>query len=252
MNGSVKKEDSESKSNNITSLKFVNNKSTQRMSDIVNKLRDSYVNPPEISQDSPATNLLNKIEEDPVRVIYARAFVELGENFKPENKLQSKLSFMELSDSFLPAKLPMISAQNIGSKYSKRWLKFYYQLSNEHHRLLWSYQDRINNNMKIGKDGGYKSEFVSAAEVLNKDMHHSVFEEDFDSARQCKSILQISQNLAKSVLERENKWAKMIQEAEQFQNEHILAKSGDLEVQYKAANVDYPFSVLRTTHDGAK
>ena len=223
-------------------IEFVNKKSVERVSHLVSELRENFESVKPTIVEHTANKILEKIDKEPLFGISEESFLHFKINGEEVPKYKSPLQPLQPYSFTFPPTLPKeISEKEKSDELALKKKQFIIESRQEHHRLLWAFQDRLTFDAYSQEGSGFKSPFNTAAKLLAKEMEIPFNENDTKEGKTA-SLLRKSQSESSEILDRQLKVAKMIQDREQYRLNNAL----DASLPRKASEVPvvFPFSIL--------
>lgn len=202
------------------SINFVNTKSKERVKDLVNVLKESF-KPVETSVDETATKVVDKLVENPVYYIMDPNIKDLPKI--EHNNISSKSSTASLRPFLFPVHPPTlhrdINKKKANSYYEKMRKNFLLGAREEHHRILFNFQDRLLGFIYSSDDPSLISPFQQAisrlreensCQPLSKEKRKVAITSKFSD------LMKLSVNQVHNTLENQRRRAKAISEDELY------------------------------------
>ena len=229
------------------SLRFVNKKSTERVMELVSKIKEAFKQPEDTATSEPA-QALALTDEHPELLLASPHILDLSPDTEtpppPPPRLASLKPFLF---PFYPASAPR---QRSDPEYERVRHDFLTAARTEHERLLWGFQDRFVRDLCAADEQFQRSPFqVAIAQIAREQTLpiHLVEKRKETLQTRVNSLTRKSQRRAAAVLDVQRREAKMIQDAKQFEvdfarmqrNEPVTVADRALELP-----VTCPFSFL--------
>lgn len=229
-------------------LRFVNKKSTERVMELVTKIKTAFQQP-EVTEISEPAKALAMADDNPALLLSSQNILDLEPDLNspvaPPPRLASLKPFLF---PFYPATAP--SKRSDDEAYEKTRHKFANQARLQQERLLWSFQDRFVRDLCAADDQFMKSPFQVASTQLAREQTlpiHLVEKRKETPQTRFNSLMKKSQKRSAAVLELQKREAKMLQDSKQFEINFAKMQKGEPltapDRQYELP-VSCPFSFL--------
>lgn len=229
-------------------LRFVNKKSSERVMELVSKIKSAFKQP-EVAEMTEPARALAMIDENPELLLSCPHILDLEPDQNPQTIAPPRLASLKpFLFPFYPATAPSKPCDD--PAYEEIRHKFAREARLQHERLLWSFQDRFVRDLCAADDQFLKSPFQVATTQLAREQTlpiHLVEKRKETPQTRFNSLMKKSQKRAAAVIEAQKREAKMIQDTKQFDvNFAKMQKNeplGTLDRQYELP-VTCPFSFL--------
>ena len=228
-------------------LRFVNKKSTERVMELVTKIKEAFKQPEDTKITEPA-RALALTDAHPELLLASPHILDLapddGAAPPPAPRLASLKPFLF---PFYPASAPR---QRSDPEYEKVRQGFLTAARTEHERLLWGFQDRFIRDLCAADEQFQRSPFqVATAQIAREQTLpiHLVEKRKETLQTRVNSLMRKSQRKAAAVLEAQKREAKMLQDAKQFESNFAkMQKNEPVGIPDRALEltVSCPFSFL--------
>lgn len=224
-------------------IDFVNKKSAERVSSLIDQLKDSFLKCNKVEIKSNSASLLDQVESDPIKILKVQKEIRFKYHTQRNEMKNSPLApLKQLAYSYPPTVDKDIIA-NLEKPLNKEKFDFLKETREEHHRLIGVLEDRLAFDYSMQESNKYNSPFVSASKLLIKEanipLHNAKPSSDSDSGKYA-SILKTTQSVAGEKLQRQMQLARMIQDREQFHNDYEAKKERRATSEFRVM-FPYPF-----------
>lgn len=229
-------------------LRFVNKKSTERVAELVEKIR--HLTPVATEEaDAAPRELMDKFDLNPDLLLEIPNIEELAAGNKPEPVTRARLA--SLKPFIFPYYPPTKPNSCNEREFAQAKREFLTQSRDEHHRLLTSFQDRLLRDLCCADDQFQLSPFqIATTQLANEQLLpiHQFEKRKENLQTRFNSLIKKSQKRTAQVLDSEKRMAKIIQEKFQFDviSKNIKIEPHEIE-QILEMPVVCPFSFLCDT-----
>lgn len=232
---------------NPLTIEFVNNKSAERVSALVNELEKSFKSAKPTFVEKKASTVLERIDKEPLFGISESKLFKYPMNGEETPKYNSPFKSLQQYSFSCPPTIPKEIAGKENDDIFLQKKQFLIEARQEHHRLLWAFQDRLAFDTFSQDGSGYKSPFTTAAKLLAKEANNPYPEaEQKAEAKQSQGkaalILRKSQAASSEVLDKQIKVAKMLQDREYFRA--VNTTDGIENQKINEIHITFPYSIL--------
>ena len=150
-------------------IEFVNQKSVERVSVLVKQLRDAFSSAKLPFKESKADSVISEMDKNPLYALNETSLLKFpmeGESFP---KFENPLNQFQPFSFYSPATLPKDVCEYPKDKLNRQKKEFLIGARNEHHRMLWAFQDRLLFDAASKENSGFVSPFKTAAKLLSEE-----------------------------------------------------------------------------------
>ena len=211
-------------------IQFVNQKSVERVGVLVQQLRDCFSSAAPPHTECQADSVLERIDKDPLFPLKESKSIKYPMSGEAQPNFDNPLKQFEQNSYYLPATLPKDISQHPNDLLNRQKREFLINARQEHHRMLWAFQDRLIYDAAIKQNSGYKSPFQTMAKYLTKEsdipiLHESKVSPEAAAAHQqtqgkYAALLRKTQAATGELLETQTIASGMLFDREKYRAEH--------------------------------